>query len=116
MIGELVKELQSKKRVSSAELARRIDSTPQQIVRWRSQADLKVMTLLNICQALEVGQSELAELLTKAMESSKISGGDVANERLQQFFKQTGEGQAEGPGELDRVLSSTFGHQPVTSD
>lgn len=119
MIGNLVKEMQTRKNVSAAELARRIETTPQQLSRWRNQSDLRVMTLLKICDALDIDESELATLLRdiyKSAESDKVPGGQTPNEQLQQFFKPSGESQTEGAGKLDRVLSSTFGHQPVTGD
>ena len=118
MIGNLVKEMQNRKNVSAAELARRINTTPQQLSRWRNQGDLRVTTLLKICSALGVEEDELASLLSNFNEAAQLEApeGQTPNEQLQQFFKQTREGEAEGPRKLGRVLSSAFGHHPVTGD
>lgn len=118
MIGDLVKEMQARKKVSAAELARRIDTTPQQLSRWRNQSDLRVTTLLKICDALDIDESELASMLMKSNKRAQFEAqrGQTPNEQLQQFFKQTSESEEEGGRKLDRVLSGSFGHQPVSGD
>ena len=117
MIGTLVKEMQTRKNVSAAELARRINTTPQQLSRWRNQGDLRVLTLLKICDALDIDEGELATLLRNVNKTAQTEApGGQEDEQLRQLSEQAGQGEAEGAGQLGRVLSSTFGHQPVTGD
>ena len=40
--------------VSSVDLAKRADSTPQQVVRWRQQKNMKLHTLEKICAAMNL--------------------------------------------------------------
>lgn len=57
--------LQDDKKVSSVQLAQRIKVTPQQLVRWRQQPNLKVHTVERICQGLGI---ELSEFFTWPIE------------------------------------------------
>jgi len=53
-VGERIRQVQVEHNISGAELARRLDTSPQQVSRWRSQQDLKMGTLKKICIALEI--------------------------------------------------------------
>lgn len=53
-VGKRIKQLQAENDISGAELARRLNTSPQQVSRWRSQKDLKMGTLKRICLALEI--------------------------------------------------------------
>lgn len=53
-VGERIRQVQALNKISGAELARRLDTSPQQVSRWRSQQDLKMGTLKKICMALEI--------------------------------------------------------------
>jgi transcriptional regulator with XRE-family HTH domain len=61
-VGERIRQVQAQNSISGAELARRLDTSPQQVSRWRSQQDLKISTLKKICTALEI---ELDDFLDK---------------------------------------------------
>lgn len=53
-VGQRIRQVQKERDISGAELARRLETTPQQVSRWRSQPDMRMGTLKRICQALEV--------------------------------------------------------------
>jgi transcriptional regulator with XRE-family HTH domain len=53
-VGERIRRIQVEQNLTGAELARRLETTPQQVSRWRAQKDLKVGTLKKICKALEI--------------------------------------------------------------
>ena len=53
-VGNRIRQVQAEQKISGAELARRLDTSPQQVSRWRSQQDLKMGTLKKICLALEI--------------------------------------------------------------
>lgn len=53
-VGDRIRQVQAEHKISGAELARRLDTSPQQVSRWRSQQDLKMGTLKKICLALEI--------------------------------------------------------------
>lgn len=53
--GHRLVSLQKERGITSVELARRMGVTPQQVVRWRQTANLKVHTLQRLCEALGVG-------------------------------------------------------------
>jgi transcriptional regulator with XRE-family HTH domain len=61
-VGERIRQVQARNKISGAELARRLDTSPQQVSRWRSQQDLKMGTLKKICMALEI---DLDDFLNK---------------------------------------------------
>lgn len=52
--GERLRLLQQQKEISSIDLAKRMETTAQQIARWRQSSNLKAHTILDICKALEV--------------------------------------------------------------
>jgi transcriptional regulator with XRE-family HTH domain len=52
--GKRLRALQEALDISSVDMASRIGCTPQQLVRWRSQANLKAHTLQAVCNALDV--------------------------------------------------------------
>ncbi len=52
--GKCLKLAQVDLGISSVELARRASSTPQQVVRWRSQANMKIQTIDKICRAMDL--------------------------------------------------------------
>lgn len=53
-VGDRIRQVQLENAITGAELARRLDTSPQQVSRWRSQEDLKMGTLKKICKALEI--------------------------------------------------------------
>jgi|14BtaG_2_1085337.scaffolds.fasta_scaffold31609_4 DNA-binding Xre family transcriptional regulator len=57
--------LQDDKKISSVQLSDRMDVTPQQLVRWRQQPNLKIHTVERICAGLGIG---LAEFFTWPIE------------------------------------------------
>jgi len=52
--GKCLKLAQVDLLISSVELAKMTDSTPQQVVRWRSQANMKIHTIDKICKAINI--------------------------------------------------------------
>jgi len=52
--GKCLKMAQIHLDVSSVELAKITASTPQQVVRWRSQANMKIHTIDKICKAMNI--------------------------------------------------------------
>ncbi len=56
--GHRMIEIQQVRGIHSAELARIMDSTPQQIHRWRNQKDVSMGSLRDICEALNVSLAD----------------------------------------------------------
>tara|TARA_Y100000004_G_C8937832_1_gene422875 strand:+ start:1552 stop:1767 length:216 start_codon:yes stop_codon:yes gene_type:complete len=52
--GKCVVLAQKELGVSSVQLAKLTNSTPQQVVRWRAQKNMKIHTIENICKALDL--------------------------------------------------------------
>ena len=52
--GKCVRQAQVDLDITSVELAKRAKSTPQQVVRWRSQKNMKINTIEQICDALDI--------------------------------------------------------------
>ena len=52
--GETLREFQYEQRVSSSELARRLNVHRQQVGYWRGMRDAKISLVVRICEALEV--------------------------------------------------------------
>tara|TARA_R100000479_G_scaffold146043_1_gene81470 strand:+ start:88 stop:333 length:246 start_codon:yes stop_codon:yes gene_type:complete len=52
--GKCVRQAQIDLDISSVELAQRTNSTPQQVVRWRSQPNMKIHTIEAICNAMDI--------------------------------------------------------------
>jgi DNA-binding Xre family transcriptional regulator len=52
--GKAVREAQIIKRFSSSELARQCATSPSQVIRWRTQVNMKVHTMQRICEALDI--------------------------------------------------------------
>ena len=59
--GSRLRQLQLDRKVSSVELARRLGVPPQQLVRWRQTANLKIHTIQRICEALDIKVSIFLE-------------------------------------------------------
>jgi len=59
--GSRLRQLQLDRKVSSVELARRLGVSPQQLVRWRQTANLKIHTIQRICEALDIKVSIFLE-------------------------------------------------------
>tara|TARA_R110000744_G_scaffold162449_1_gene279081 strand:+ start:1288 stop:1503 length:216 start_codon:yes stop_codon:yes gene_type:complete len=55
--GQAVKRAQNQAGISSAEFARLANTSPQQVIRWRAQANMKLHTIQLICKALGVSLS-----------------------------------------------------------
>jgi len=68
-IGQRLVELQRLKGVKCIELARSVGVSKSQVTRWRQASDIKVTTLVSICEALGVN---IGEFLT---EKSPRNGG-----------------------------------------
>lgn len=52
--GKCLRLAQADLGISSVDLAKLTGSTPQQLVRWRSQPNMKIHTVENICKALNI--------------------------------------------------------------
>ncbi len=52
--GKRLCALQDGKNISSVEMARRVGCTPQQLVRWRQQPNLKAHTIQALCEAMGI--------------------------------------------------------------
>jgi len=50
--GKAVRELQKTNGISNAELARKAATSPQQVIRWRNQVNMKLHTMQVICAAV----------------------------------------------------------------
>jgi transcriptional regulator with XRE-family HTH domain len=50
--GKRLRALQDGNNISSVEMARRVGCTPQQLVRWRQQSNLKAHTIQALCEAM----------------------------------------------------------------
>ena len=61
-VGRCLRIAQVKYDVKSAELANRLETFPQQVVRWRSNEDMRVQTLVRICNAIGISVDEFLEL------------------------------------------------------
>jgi len=52
--GKAVKAAQASKGISNAEFARIANTSPQQVIRWRNQFNMKLHTMQDVCQVLEI--------------------------------------------------------------
>jgi|14BtaG_2_1085337.scaffolds.fasta_scaffold00094_26 DNA-binding Xre family transcriptional regulator len=52
--GKAVRAAQHNAGISNAELSRIANTSPQQVIRWRSQKNIKLHTMQHICDALNV--------------------------------------------------------------
>jgi len=52
--GKALKEMQDEQRVSSSELARRLNVHRQQINHWRGRKDAKISLVIKVCDGLDV--------------------------------------------------------------
>ena len=52
--GKALKEMQDEQRVSSSELARRLNVHRQQINHWRGRKDAKISFVIKVCDGLDV--------------------------------------------------------------
>jgi len=57
-LGDKLKAAQARKGLSGVELAKRLETTPQQLSRWRNSRDLSFNLVLRMCDALDVTVSE----------------------------------------------------------
>ena len=60
--GQAVKRAQSFAGISNAEFARLAETSPQQVISWRTQANMKLHTIQIICKALGVTLASFLEL------------------------------------------------------
>ncbi len=60
--GKCLKEAQTMKGVSSADLARRLGVHRQQVNIWRNKKNVRLDTALKVCVALEYGLDEFIAL------------------------------------------------------
>lgn len=60
--GKAVRKLQETNGISNAELARRASTSPQQVIRWRSQKNMKLHTMQSICSAVGAEHEEFIRL------------------------------------------------------
>ena len=52
--GKAVRAAQANAGISNAELSRIARTSPQQVIRWRTQENMKLHTMQNLCSALNV--------------------------------------------------------------
>jgi DNA-binding Xre family transcriptional regulator len=52
--GKAVRAAQSNAGISNAELSRIAKTSPQQVIRWRTQPNMKLHTMQHICNALNL--------------------------------------------------------------
>jgi hypothetical protein len=60
--GKCLKILQARFGISSVELAKNMECHPQQILRWRSQENMKLHTLQRICVMTGITLDEFCEM------------------------------------------------------
>ena len=60
--GKAVRELQKANGISNAELARKAATSPQQVIRWRNQVNMKLHTMQVICAAVGAEVQEFLHL------------------------------------------------------
>jgi len=58
--GKAVRAAQANAGISNAELSRIAKTSPQQVIRWRAQPNMKLHTVQSICNVLGV---EIADFL-----------------------------------------------------
>lgn len=61
-VGRCLRIAQAKFDVKSADLARALDTVPQQVVRWRATENMRVHTLKAICDHLGITIDEFLSL------------------------------------------------------
>jgi DNA-binding Xre family transcriptional regulator len=59
--SKAIRKLQDEQGMSCLELAIAMDVTPQQVTRWRTMPDLKLSTVLRLCDVLKVSITEFIE-------------------------------------------------------
>lgn len=52
--GRCLRMAQKELGIASVVLAKKADSTPQQVVRWRAQKNMKLHTIETICKAMDI--------------------------------------------------------------
>jgi len=52
--GKAVRAAQANASISNAELSRIAKTSPQQVIRWRTQPNMKLHTMQELCAALNV--------------------------------------------------------------
>ena len=57
-LGNKLKAAQARKGLTGVELAKRLETTPQQLSRWRNSGDLGWNLVLRMCDALEITISD----------------------------------------------------------
>lgn len=53
-VGKCVIAAQEQKGISSVEFARIAKTSPQQVLRWRTQSNMKLHTIQRVCDALDI--------------------------------------------------------------
>ncbi len=53
-IGNQVCKAQNRLGISNREFARRAKTSPQQILRWRNNANMKFHTIQRVCKSLDI--------------------------------------------------------------
>jgi DNA-binding Xre family transcriptional regulator len=51
--------------VPSVVLAKKANSTPQQVVRWRAQSNMKIHTIEEICKAMDLSINDFLQYENK---------------------------------------------------
>jgi DNA-binding Xre family transcriptional regulator len=59
--GETLREFQYEQRVSSSELARRLNVHRQQVNYWRGMRDARFSLVVKVCEALEVNVEDFVQ-------------------------------------------------------
>ena len=59
--GRAIKKLQDDKGLSGNELADILGVVPQQLSRWRNSEDMKLSTIVKLCEALEIEVSDFID-------------------------------------------------------
>lgn len=53
-VGKCVIAAQEQKGISSVEFAKIAKTSPQQVLRWRTQSNMKLHTIQRVCNALDI--------------------------------------------------------------
>lgn len=61
-VGNCVKQAQKLKGIKSADLARASGVRPQQVMRWRSQENMKLHTIELLCEIFGISIDEFCSL------------------------------------------------------
>tara|TARA_R110000764_G_scaffold72865_1_gene149086 strand:- start:437 stop:688 length:252 start_codon:yes stop_codon:yes gene_type:complete len=64
--GQAVTCAQNQAGITSVEFARRAKTSPQQVIRWRSQENIKLHTIQLICKCTGISISKFLEFCNQA--------------------------------------------------